>query len=642
MHVKSRPNARTLKNVSIFETCLARGLLIAIAFFMTSGVAQARVRWVGASSGCDSTTIQDAINRASNGDEVRITKDGGYLGEWYGQALFINNKNLTIGGNWDYCGQPDAQYPVGYQVVSGYDNPSSPNPAPVITIRGASNVSLYGLLISLGDPSGASSRGGGIDFRGRGNLSLRTVILQYNVAVSGGAIYISCNEGNGALCNGPVNPSPTSLTLRDNVYIYDNTAYFGGGLYVNYGAKLVMKNAYTFFHRNHAVDNPTSGENGRGGAIYFYAGGTADIGSPHPAGTAGVFYQNTATGSGGAIYVGTEDGFAPSAPINLYSTSAAEPLSFIENQAFKGAAVAMYSTGYSESGTTVVCATHVNFRGNRRDPVGNFSTAASIVDVFGARSLFAVNSVDCLYQLPDDAVACGPLDQTHCDEFSENEAQVLMKSGGGGDIFLRRVRVDHNNLRNKVLFTYGNLLSDLSVTGIYDSVIDNNTAMMGIVEASGGGAAILNHVTIAGNSHPLQPVLTNLDSILYVRKSIIDQEDSATLFEGNIENTILSFVLASNASGYSEINPNLFLGRPSYIPGFYRLQPYSAGIDLAPVSAEATDPDGTPRSIDNASIQNTPGYYADLGAFESSATFTPPELDRIFASSFDPIVVSPH
>jgi hypothetical protein len=637
MHVKSRPNARALKNVAIFETFPARGLLIALAIMLVPGVAQARVRWVGASSGCDSATIQGAINQASNGDEVRITKDGGYQGEWYGQALSINNKNLTIGGNWDYCGQPDAQYSVGYQVVSGFGGTR----APVITIRGTSNVSLYGLLISLGDPSSASNPsnlGGGIDFRGDGSLSLRTVILQYNVGIHGGAIHVAC-QGN---CSNT--PTPT-LTLADNVYFYDNTATLGGGVFLGVYSKLNMKNAYTLFHRNRAT---------LGGAIFMDPEAAADIGSPHPANVAGVFYQNTATYAGGAIYVYNNGGGSGQNPtINLYSTSATEPLSFIENEAPLGAAVAVVSNMASIG--KEVCATHAYFHGNRS--TAQAGQEGSIVFVRGSGAGFSVNSSDCIYQIPDDAAGCGRMDESRCDQFSENFTGIseghVFDAQLGGRIFLRRVHVDHNvnseNTNSALLRVVNADSLPTSTISMEDSVIDHNAIVKVGVVNSNNAAVSMRHVTIADNTRLnsfFGSIFANYGGLIAVSNSIIDlgtEFELASEFSGS---TLMDFVLASNARGYSQAgaDPDLFIGAPSYIPGFYRLQPYSEGIDRAMVSigdAAEFDSDGTRRNIDNRSINNIPDYFADLGAYESTATSIPPDLDTIFASSFEPLTVSP-
>jgi predicted outer membrane repeat protein len=607
MHVKSDHNARVLKNTSVFETFLANGLLIALAFVLVPSVAQARIRWVGDNPLCDASTVQAAINQSSSGDEVRITKDHPF-GEWHAQALSINSKNITIGGNWDYCFQPDSQYVDGYMVLSGYGGAA----APVITIRGNSNVRLYGLNISLGDPPpDDDDAGGGISFRGRGSLYLRVVILDYNTGRAGGAInaYGDWSELN--------DPPSLTVDLGDNVYISDNTATYGGGIYLRGKAKLNMKAAYTLLHRNHAA---------QGGAIFIGSLSVADIGSPDSTGGGvGVFYQNSATDKGGAIYAVARAGDV----VNLYSTSIEEPLSFVGNQAPAGA---MIWVARGE-----VCATHINVRGNIATGGGGI---ISVVDPYGS---FSVNSSDCLYQLPEDAAGCPSLDQGRCDIYSGNSALSggkLFSVASGGNIYVRRARM-RGNATGFVLRAAESSFNGTTVVPssleVVDSVIDHNAVIANLASVVSGAQTVLTHVTIADNSLDASnaSVFANSGGLgLAVVNTIVDQDQR--LLSGDLTGVSFRGVLSRNFTGYPGQSGSNVVGVPAYIPGFYRLQPYSDGIDrLFTLSTGLVDPDGTARNVDNTSVPNSPGYLTDIGAYESTATSIPPDADRIFSSSFE-------
>jgi hypothetical protein len=572
-------------------------VLIACVLGVQAMSAQARVIWVGDSPECEAQFIQNAIQIAANSfgpDEIRITKDHPD-GSWYNQALTIVNGDLTIGANWDFCGQPDASYQAGYQTVSAFNRA-----APVLTIRGSSKIFLYGMKIFLGAPPANSGKGGGIDFQGSGTLTLRTMQVANNTGDLGGGILV---KGN------------IALRLYDNVYITENTARSGGGLYMSNGASLAMNAPYTFFQGNSA----TSAKDGYGGAIYIEAPSTARISSPDPTGgSTGVFYANSAVLGGGAIFVASST--SADTVVDLYSESGAEPLSFIGNSANNGSAIGVL-------GDSGVCATNIYVSGNVARPGASIGLAVSVAA--GAR--YDVNTEDCFFRQPSSPnPPCGSLDVTHCNVYSNNTTtEGVFGATLSGAIELNRVRVTGNSSQ-RALFN----AASTSQLVVLDSVIDNNQVAQSLVRVSELSSATLSHVTAADNVGLALASFENANSSILVLNSIFDQTQPVLSSVVQPGNNFIAGLLAPNLVGVPEATIN-FVGSPAFEPGYYRLRSNSPGVDF--VNAEnRPDADGNPRNIDNVDVLNLYGP-GDVGAYESQATSNPPIIDRIFMGTFEPL-----
>src|SRR5690606_23446674 len=162
-----------------------------------------------ASSGCNHTNIQAAVNAAQNNpgaDTVRISRSAA----WAAQAISIDSDDeLTLIGGYAECGSANPQGPK--TLISG----SGGAAAPVLTIRGNGTTYLRNLDIEDGDnPNG---QGGGIDWRGGGILDIADTDIVNNVAGYGGGIFA---HGTNTI---------SEVVVGDNVTIGFNTARFNGG-----------------------------------------------------------------------------------------------------------------------------------------------------------------------------------------------------------------------------------------------------------------------------------------------------------------------------------------------------------------------------------------------------------------------------
>jgi predicted outer membrane repeat protein len=143
-----------------------------------------------ASGPCNFSTIKDAVDAAAAHpglDRIYIATNATYSAE----AIVIDNQDLNIVGGFKNCG--DFLAPSVNTTISGAGNGGHS----VLAISGTSNVSLQYLTIT----GGAGPSGAGIDFAGNGSLDLSDVTISNNVAGMGGSgigggIYV--NGSNGA------------------------------------------------------------------------------------------------------------------------------------------------------------------------------------------------------------------------------------------------------------------------------------------------------------------------------------------------------------------------------------------------------------------------------------------------------------
>lgn len=199
---------------------------------------------------CDYNTIQEAITAATcpAGTKIYITDEYMYTA----QHLGISNQNVTLIGRAPgaHCGLALACGPiiacptVPQETISGSGHTGDS----VITIRGASNVTLQYLTISNGHDA-ADGSGGGIDYDGTGTLTLDTSTVSGNTAGYGGGINIKGTSGQ------------ATLTLLARTLIVANTAgVSGGGIRLEGTSRLFALGDSTEITSNHAVTNdPATG-----------------------------------------------------------------------------------------------------------------------------------------------------------------------------------------------------------------------------------------------------------------------------------------------------------------------------------------------------------------------------------------------
>ena len=143
------------------------------------------------SSGCDHTTIQDAINASSDGDTIVVFEAGTYF-----ENLFITNKDITLVGLTSMN-----------VIVDGGMN------GPTIYIND-SDVDLYQLVIQNGNNETEEDGIGGGILAKDSTAEVRNCIVLENTATKGGGV--------GAV--------GSRVYLR-NTDLYDNAADLGGAVY---------------------------------------------------------------------------------------------------------------------------------------------------------------------------------------------------------------------------------------------------------------------------------------------------------------------------------------------------------------------------------------------------------------------------
>jgi hypothetical protein len=269
--------------------CLAAGLALAAP-------SHALIYVVGAGSvptQCDFNSLQAAINAAASNpgpDIIRVAVDQTYTA----QALTIGTQDLTIIGGYTNCAAalpPNAQATAPSTVLSG----AGGSQAPVISITGSGVRQLFNLDIANGDASRIDGNGGGINFRGAGDLVLRNVIVRNSVAAFGGGIRF----------RGDSDSEEARLSLSADVGISFNTAQIsGGGLRVEGNARVFMNSARGFINGNEALGvNLTTGQpqGGFGGGIQLLAPADGEFSSPGFPNIGAVFANRAVRGGGVAV-----------------------------------------------------------------------------------------------------------------------------------------------------------------------------------------------------------------------------------------------------------------------------------------------------------------------------------------------------
>lgn len=147
---------------------------------------QANIYTVGVGAGCTHATLDEALSTAAASlgtDQIRLSQTIQY----HNIEAQIISQNIEIKGGYENCQSSDAIGSVSLEGDGG-------TPRSVLQIRGGGIVRLTQLTIAKGDGND-NSDGGGIDYKGSGELILDSVILDHNHAGNGGGIYF---RGDGA------------------------------------------------------------------------------------------------------------------------------------------------------------------------------------------------------------------------------------------------------------------------------------------------------------------------------------------------------------------------------------------------------------------------------------------------------------
>ncbi len=546
---------------------------------------------------CSFTSLQSAIDAATDtdGNSILVARNFTYSN----QHLLISGRTVNILGGLETCNGSVYGAPIDITGEAGHS---------VIEIEGNSQVYLSNLVISGADLDGAH-KGGGIYFGGAGSLQLAGVTVRGNRAGYGGGIDMS---PSGA----------ATLTLTSSVISLNTASGQGGGIRLE-GPSTLFADANSYITGNIAtgVDDI-----GFGGGIELVGPATANVNSN--------LNNNTALYGGGIAALAS--GSSGNAQVNFYSTSGGAATLYGNTATASGGGV--YIKSSRDGATATFCANDFAIDAN------NAVTGAAIHadDDSGIGSLVYLNSSACTP--PPGAVACatGPF----CNEIADNVASgsgaatVLVQSNG--TLFGERFAARRNQAGRLMELIADTQLASIVLT---NCLLADNTLTSNLLWGAGGAPATVLFVHSCTLSHN---TLGSSDPVIYadvgrfeLTGSIVDQpaQTQTYAFTGNSQFLFTQYVLTNNTSAFNG-GTGIMQGTPLFVDaanGDYHQQRTSLGVDIAPTIA-GVDLDGNPRTVDLLDISNVFGP-TDLGAYEIQTQLPPSACsvsDTIFCNGFEP------
>jgi hypothetical protein len=284
------------------------------------------IRTVGAEPECDYANLGDALNDALDGDTIRLTESGDYVGETY-QILNFDGQ-LTIDGAYQDCDtttpaaktvlDADGAGRVFYieqntgfvgsdmqivlkdiEVVNGDNSGSFGGGGMMINgTPGVLDVTLENVTVR---DNQSTTRGGGIHLRVNGDREAPGTMLTMD-NLSNLLANTSGENGGGLACSSLGNALDTSTLVRlGAVGIRQNTAVDGAGIYVD-GCKRVF--AYIGYDVSQAGSIANNDASSDGGGISVVNGGEALVrgdgfsGFGIPSGAAEILSNSAQRGGG--------------------------------------------------------------------------------------------------------------------------------------------------------------------------------------------------------------------------------------------------------------------------------------------------------------------------------------------------------
>ncbi len=561
---------------------------------------------------CTHNDIQSAITAAtcSYGTKIFITHEHLYAN----QHLMIDTKNVTLIGraDGDSCGPA----PIVYC------NPACPPPiiplatiggsggGSVITIGGASTVTLQYLDVRDGDNTGGGS-GGGIYFGGHGSLTLLTSTIEHNHASYGGGIDVTPSGGS------------ATLTLGANAMVTFNVAdVSGGGVRLEGSSNLVANEDRTLIGYNKATSS-------FGGGLEVIGPARADIGSPGLA-LDGVIYANQAQYGGGIAVFGGPN--KAKGYVNLYTTDPRRPVTVSGNSADQhGGAVYARGDPSDPDGEADFCAANARIVDNAA-----LDGAALYLDYYQDNNAFSNGYFNRAVCGGPAGIACAR--GIACNEIAGNESRdpsTNTLAGGGAIVSFGTFDADrvalHDNNVGTLIFSYGYSGS----RKLSNCLITHNLLSYDIFFRRGGSGASVNQCTIADNSvggkvfaeqYPDisdTPVLTN---------SIVFQPGTPGGRIPQVHYTLVDHYYGGDLT----VETVVFPGFVDPANGDYHLRIISKAVDYAGgIGSHEPDLDGNPHEIDLPTVADTFGPR-DVGAYERQSPYACDNSgDYLFCSSFE-------
>jgi hypothetical protein len=300
--------------VSGFIPALSLGLTLGLLCLLNSGspIRAAPVEspvgeWCVCTSGCDYSSVQDAVDKANDGDIIKVAT-GVYtdiqMREGTTQVVYIS-KSITLRGGYTI---------TNCEILDPEANPTTldaQNGGRVVFLIGSVNVVLENLRITGGN---TTDRGGGI-YSHDATLTLsNTIVISNSASIDGGGVCIAYgsatlvggqiinNKVRGVGEGGGVYIAYGSATL-DGGQIISNTAWNGGGVRISGNTAVFTQTGSTSIIAHNIITN-------NGGGVYVGAGSVmlkgGQISDNNAGDGGGVFIlSGSATLSGGQILSNT-------------------------------------------------------------------------------------------------------------------------------------------------------------------------------------------------------------------------------------------------------------------------------------------------------------------------------------------------
>lgn len=595
--------------------------------------------WVGVGPlpSCEVRTIQAAVDRIiarqRNGDfsDPNIAIAGG---NFTGTLTF---DNLPSGAVLHITGGYNAGC-SGLEVGST-TRITAANPArSVLSINGGISLFLDSLQITGANTSG---NGGGISFDGTGTLDAFRVSIFGNHAGRGGGIYANGQSGG------------LKIKLHQSTFISSNSAdHAGGGMRIQGNTRLFMLEGDTFILNNSVNPNDSDGAGGGlevvgparadigsgtiSGNSARYGGGVSVHGSSDDNGTLRFFMtlpdqptriqNNTASATGGGIFVGSNSPFASTSTIGI---ACGFGFSISANAAQEGAAL------YLDTSSTL---------GTISGSVANLTSSA----------LLGLPNTFCAALEPATALgAIGCAVGAPCNTINDNRAQDSSGHPTDGSALLVQSESEFRSERVELRRNLGShVLRGFSAASFFPRSFSNclladNKTTSDLIRIDEGGALLLSNCTLTGNLISGAKVLS-LTGDLTARESLLWQPGKTILGQDsghsrNVRNVLASEIVSlGDGDTVIALNPQFVAPALGGVPGDYHLRPTSPALDFAPALAGA-DLEGGLRTVDLARPNRPGGGPLDLGAYEQRAVFPPDEtFDEVIAPALPPQWINTH